>query len=81
MKEYKYTVIFEPAVEGGGLAHIPALNGLTTEGEMLEEAQEMVKDAIKCFIETCMIKGLPVPDDTIEGHPVVQKISLKLLAL
>ena len=74
MKEYEYTVIFEPAEEGGWLAHVPALNGLTTEGETLEEAQEMAKDAIKCFIETCIIKGLPVPDDTIEGQPVVQKM-------
>ena len=74
MKIYKYTVIFEPAEEGGYLAHIPALNGLTTQGETLEEAQSMAKDAIKCFIETCIIKGLPAPEDTIEGQPVAQEI-------
>ncbi len=37
MKEYEYTVIFEPAEEGGWLAHVPALNGLTTEGETWED--------------------------------------------
>ena len=73
MQEYEFTVIFEPAEEGGWLAHVPALNELTTEGESLEETREMARDAIKCFIETCKLKGLPVPDDTLEGQPVDAK--------
>ena len=76
MKVYEYTVIFEPAEEGGYLAHVPALNGLTTQGESLEETAEMVKDAIKCFLETCQIKGLPIPDDLLEGQTVVRKMSV-----
>ena len=76
MKAYEYTVIFEPAEEGGYLAHVPALNGLTTQGETLDEAVEMVKDAIKCFIETAKIKGLPIPEDLLEGQPVVRKMTV-----
>ncbi len=44
MTERRYTVLFEPAEEGG-FATCPALPGLVTEGETLEEAREMVKDA------------------------------------
>ena len=45
MNIYEYTVIFEEE-DGIWLAHVPALNGLTTEGETIEEAKAMVKDAI-----------------------------------
>jgi predicted RNase H-like HicB family nuclease len=38
MSLYRYTVIFEPAEEGGYLAHGPTL-GLTTEGETPNEAR------------------------------------------
>jgi predicted RNase H-like HicB family nuclease len=49
MKIYEYTVIFEPAEEGGYLAHVPALNGLTTEGETLEEA--IINDINICMLD------------------------------
>ena len=62
MTQYKYTVIYEQVEEGVYLARIPALNGLTTEGRTLEEAKEMAKDAIKCYIETCRKKDLPIPE-------------------
>lgn len=56
MKQYRYTVIFEPAEEGGYVAHVPTLNGLATQGETLEEAREMVKEAITGYIEALRIK-------------------------
>jgi hypothetical protein len=46
---YRYTAIFEPAEEGGYVVTIPALNGLTTEGDTLEEARAMAADAIRCY--------------------------------
>ena len=66
MKEYEYTVIFEPAEEGGWLAHVPALNGLTTQGETLEEAEAMAEDAIKCYLETLRKNNLPIPKDEVK---------------
>ena len=45
MNIYEYTVIFEEE-DGIWLAHVPALNGLTTEGETIPEAKAMVRDAI-----------------------------------
>ena len=66
MKEYEYTVIFEPAEEGGWLAHVPALNGLTTQGETMEETEEMAEDAIKCYLETLRKNNLPIPKDEVK---------------
>ena len=61
MTQYKYTVIFEPAEEGGYTVIVPALPGLVTEGDSLEEAKEMVKDAIKCYLESLKKKRYPLP--------------------
>ena len=33
---YIYTMIFEPAEEGGYIVHVPALPGCFTEGDTLE---------------------------------------------
>jgi antitoxin HicB len=61
MTERRYTVLFEPAEEGGFVATCPALPGLVTEGETLEEAREMVKDAIRGYLESLAMDGLPAP--------------------
>ena len=37
-KEYSYTVLFEPAEEGGYVVTCPALPGLVTEGDTLERS-------------------------------------------
>jgi predicted RNase H-like HicB family nuclease len=62
MREFKYTVIFEPAEEGGYVVHVPALPGVATEGDTLEEAKAMALDAIKGYLETLMEMNLPIPE-------------------
>lgn len=79
MTQFEYTVIFEPAEEGGWLAHVPALNGLTTEGETLEEARYMAKDAIKGYIETLQKNHLPIPEDIVEAK--LSTLDLEKLAI
>jgi predicted RNase H-like HicB family nuclease len=61
--EYSYTVLYEPAEEGGYVVTVPALPGLVTEGDTLEEAREMAKDAIKGYIESLVQDGQPIPGD------------------
>ncbi|NQS99418.1 MAG: type II toxin-antitoxin system HicB family antitoxin [candidate division Zixibacteria bacterium] len=63
MTQYKYTVIFEPAEEGGYVVRVPALPGCYTQGETLEEAKEMAKEAIACHLESLLKNGLPIPDE------------------
>ncbi len=52
MQEYRYTVLFEPAEEGGFVVTCPALPGLVTEGDTIEEARAMGEDAIRGYIES-----------------------------
>lgn len=37
--EYRYTVVYEPAEEGGYVVTVPALPGLVTEGDTLDESR------------------------------------------
>ena len=41
-----FTIIFEPAKEGGFTSYIPEVPGAISEGETIEEAREMVLDAL-----------------------------------
>ena len=63
MAEYRYTVILEPAEEGGYIVRCPALPGLVTEGDTLEEARAMAEDAIRGYIESLRKDHLPIPPD------------------
>jgi antitoxin HicB len=65
MAEYSFTVLFEPAEEGGFVVRCPALPGLVTEGDTLEEARAMAEDAIRGYIESLRKDHLPVPPDRI----------------
>ncbi len=61
INEFRYTVIFEPSEEGGYTVTCPALPGVVTEGDTLEEAREMAADAILCYLESLQKDGLPIP--------------------
>lgn len=60
---YTFTMLFEPAEEGGYVVTCPALPGLVTEGNTLEEAREMAQDALRLYLETLIEDGLPIPSD------------------
>jgi antitoxin HicB len=63
-RTYSFTVLFEPdSVEGGYVVSCPALPGLVTEGDTLEEAREMAQDAIRGYLESLRKDGLPIPTD------------------
>jgi antitoxin HicB len=68
MSQYKYTIILDPDPdEGGYTVTVPALPGCVTQGETLEEAIAMAKDAIRLYIETLIADGQPVPQE--QEHP------------
>lgn len=62
-EEFAFTVLFEPAEEGGFVVTCPALPGLVTEGDTIEEARENALDAIRGYLESLRKDGLPVPSD------------------
>jgi antitoxin HicB len=73
---YRYTAIFEPAEEGGYVVTIPALNGLTTEGDTMEEARAMAKDAIIGYIEALQKLGEDIPLE--HGVAMARRIAVRL---
>jgi predicted RNase H-like HicB family nuclease len=78
-KEYDYTVLFEPAAEGGYVVTCPALPGLVTEGDTLAEARKMAKDAIKGYLESLRKDGRRIPKDLrITLEPVKEHIRIAL---
>lgn len=58
MKTLKISAQLTPADEGGYVVYCPELD-ITTEGDNLEEAIEMIKDAAKGYIEVVGIDNIP----------------------
>lgn len=78
-KILEYTVIFEPAEEGGYVASVPALPGCATQGETFEEATKNIKDAIKGYLEVLKEEGEVMPQETRDV--VITKVSIANPAL
>lgn len=80
-REYRLTVFFEPAEEGGYVVTCPALPGLVTQGETMDEARAMAQDAIRAYLESLQKDGLPIPPDKeILPQPVKEKVRVTLEA-
>ena len=72
--ERTYTVVFTPDAEAGGyVATCPALPGLVTEGDTLEEAKRMARDAIAGYLEGLRELGRPLPPGEEQGSEVVRE--------
>jgi antitoxin HicB len=79
MSQRHYTVLFEPAEEGGYVVTCPALPGLVTEGDTLEEAREMARDAIRGYLESLQKDGEPIPEDIkLTADPVKEELAVSL---
>jgi antitoxin HicB len=63
LKEYQFTVFFEPQ-DGGYNVIVPAIPEICTFGGTLEEARAMAKDAIRCYLESAIQHGEAIPEDT-----------------
>jgi len=57
---YTFTMLFEPAEEGGYVVTCPALPGLVTEGNTMEEARRMAEDALRGYLESLRKDCLPI---------------------
>jgi antitoxin HicB len=57
-----YTFVFNPEPEGGYTVTCPALPGLVTYGETLDEARDMARDAVAGLIEIMLERGETVPE-------------------
>ena len=76
MEARTYSVMIEPAEEGGYWAYVPALPGCFTQGRNLEEVVAMAREAIEGFIEILAERGKPIPVET--HHPRRQTLDIEV---
>jgi antitoxin HicB len=62
-QRYTFTVVLEPAEEGGFVVTVPALPELGTQGDTYEEAMANVREAIELVVEDRLSRGEPIPAD------------------
>jgi predicted RNase H-like HicB family nuclease len=72
---YTFTMLFEPAEEGGYVVTCPALPGLVTEGDTLQEARQMAEDALRGYLESLREDGLSIPPDKT---PITESVEIAL---
>jgi len=76
MISYQYTIILHPDPEEGGYTvTVPALPGCITQGETLEEAIAMAKDAIRLHVELLIADGEPVPEERDHLQAIVISVA------
>ena len=62
-----------PTETGGYVVTCPALPGLVTEGDTLEDARRMAADAIAAYIESLNKDGRQIPTD----ESIIERITVK----
>ena len=62
----KLTVILEPYADGGYTIVCPALPGVVSQGDSLEEALANIREAIELSLEVRQEDGLPGPIESPE---------------
>ena len=64
MNSYDYLIVIHPDEDEGGFwTEVPALPGCGSQGETIDEAIEMTKDAIQGYIESLRKHGEAPPTD------------------
>lgn len=57
-----YRVELIPSVEGGYVVRLPDLPGCVSQGDTIEEAMEMIRDAQRGWVEVMLENGRPIPE-------------------
>jgi antitoxin HicB len=71
-----YTFVFNPEPGGGYTVTCPALPGLVTYGETIEEARDMARDATEGLIEVMLEKAEALPEsDAAEVAPRFNRLA------
>ena len=69
MQQLRYAAVFEPAEGGGYIVTFPAVPGLATQGETLDEARAMAADCLRAYLESLSKKmASPCPMKLRKGR-------------
>lgn len=77
--DYSFTILIEPNDPDGYLVTCPALPGLVTQGDTLDEAFAMAKDAIEGYLTSMIKNGEAIPADKM-AFPVRVRIENEKIA-
>jgi antitoxin HicB len=71
-----YTIILHPEPEAGGYSvTVPALPGCAAQGETIEEAIAMARDAIGLYLESLSASGEPIPEEREHPQALVVEVA------
>ena len=73
MSALRFNVVYEDAGEGWVYAHVPELPEVHTQGENLEQARTMVRDAIALVIDERRARGELMPEP---GWALVESVEI-----
>jgi predicted RNase H-like HicB family nuclease len=59
--KHEFDVVFEPQDDGGYTAYVPDLPGCVSEGETLDEAAAMIREAMALYLESRQERGWALP--------------------
>lgn len=69
-----YTILLEPADEGGFMVRVPALPEIVTEGDTEAEALAMAEDTITLVLASRRERGEPIPVEI--NLPVLRTLTI-----
>jgi predicted RNase H-like HicB family nuclease len=72
-RELNFTILMQPGRRGGFIARCPAMPGVVSEGDTLEEARAQAAEAIRGYLEYLRTNGEPIPADV---EPVQERIAI-----
>lgn len=75
-REYAYTVLLDPDPETGTYTvTVPALPGVVTQGDSIDDAIVQAKEAIQVHIEGLLADGEPIPEERERPQVVTVRVA------
>lgn len=75
-RDGSYTIILDPDPDDGGYTvTVPALRGVVTQGETLEDAIAMAREAIQCHIDGLLADGEHVPEERERPQAITIRVA------
>ena len=69
---HRYRVMLEPEEDGGYAVWVPALPGCVSQGETRDEALANIREAIQCYLESCLKHGESIPVEAVMEEATVE---------
>jgi predicted RNase H-like HicB family nuclease len=73
MPAHTFNVVYEDAGDGWVYAHVPELPEVHTQGETLNQAREMIRDAIELVLDERRARGEAIPPT---GWALVESVEI-----